>query len=114
MMGFQGFRLKNVVSRVEEVIAIAITQFSGRWYGTFQLTVENNSCLLWSVKDTGNPLKQAKLEANSCSRRDARENMRELSRLLTSDWMRKWCKFFQANRVALKSKTKTNASTVNI
>jgi len=30
MMGFQGFRLKNVVSRVEEVIAIAITQFSGR------------------------------------------------------------------------------------
>lgn len=29
--GFQGFRLKNVVSRVEEVIAIATTQFSGRW-----------------------------------------------------------------------------------
>ena len=35
---------------------------------------KNNSRLLWSMKHTDNPANQSKLEANSCSRREAREN----------------------------------------
>ena len=43
-------------------------------------------------------MNQSKLEANTCSRHEARENVREEVAIgfgLTSDWLRKWREFFK-------------------
>ncbi len=45
-----------------------------------------------------NPVNQSKLEANACSRHEARENVREQVTVgfgFTSDWLRKWREFFK-------------------
>ena len=45
------------------------------------------------TKDTDNPGNQSKLEANTCSRHEARENVRERDTIgfgFTSYWLRKW------------------------
>jgi len=52
---------------------------------------------LWPVTNyADNPVYQSKLEANTCSRREGRENVRErvmTCSFLTSDWFRKWREF---------------------
>ena len=43
-------------------------------------------------------MNQSKLEANTCSRHEAREDVREEVAIgfgLTSDWLRKWREFFK-------------------
>ena len=43
-------------------------------------------------------MNQSKLGANTCSRREARENVRERVAIgfgFTSDWLRKWREFFK-------------------
>jgi len=54
-------------------------------------------------------MNQSELEANTCSRRQARENVRErvgVGLSFTSDWSRKWREIFLANHRAKKNKTK--------
>ena len=51
----------------------------------------------WSItKDTDNPVNQSKVEANTCSLREARENSYEPITVgvgFTSDWLTKWREF---------------------
>ena len=49
--------------------------------------------------DANNPMDQSKLEANTCSRRQARENVGEQITVgfgFTSDWSKKWREIFQS------------------
>lgn len=54
---------------------------------------------LWSIRNyTGNPLNQSNIQVNIISFRKARENFQEGDKItfgLTSDWMRRWRKFFK-------------------
>ena len=55
---------------------------------------------LWLIftKDTGNPVNQSTLEANTSSWHKARENAREKVAIgfgFTSDWLRKWRELFK-------------------
>ena len=48
--------------------------------------------------DTDNPVNQSKLEANTCSRHDAREDVHEQVTIgfgFTSDWLRNWREIFK-------------------
>ena len=50
------------------------------------------------TKDTNNPVNQSKLEANTCSRREARENVCERVMIgfgFASDWVKKWRDLFK-------------------
>ncbi len=50
------------------------------------------------IKDTDNPVNQSKLEANTCSWQEARENVRERVTIgfgFSSDWFRKWREIFK-------------------
>ncbi len=50
------------------------------------------------TKDTGNPVNQSKLEANTCSWHEGRENVHERVTIgfgFSSDWLRKWRKIFK-------------------
>ena len=64
-------------------------------------------------------MNQSELEANTCSRRQAQENVCDLATTesgLTPDWLRKWRGIFLANHKALQCKTKAIAkllSTLN-
>ena len=53
----------------------------------------------WPItKDTRNPVNQSKLKVKTCSRREARENVRERVTIgfgFTSDWLRKWREFLK-------------------
>ncbi len=43
------------------------------------------------TNDIDNPVNQSKLEANTCNRHEARENVRERVTIgFSSDWLRKW------------------------
>ncbi len=50
------------------------------------------------TNDTDNPVNQSKLEANTCSWHEARENVRERVTIgfgFTSDWLRMWREIFE-------------------
>ena len=68
------------------------------------------------TKDTGHPVNQSKLEANTCSRQIAREN--ECARVtigfgFTSDWLRKWREFFKPITERSNAKPKQTRITFN-
>ena len=52
------------------------------------------------TRDADNPMNELELKANTCSRRQARENACRQDTIgfgFTSDWLRKWRKIFLAN-----------------
>ena len=54
-------------------------------------------------------MNQSKLEVNTCSWREARENVREGVTAgfgFTSDWLKKWCEFFKPITERSKAKPK--------
>ncbi len=58
-------------------------------------------------------MNQSKLEANTCSRHEARENVRERVTIgfgLTPDWPRKWREIFKPITKRSERKTKANAN----
>ncbi len=69
-------------------------------YSSFQLSVvkPKPKLSLWPIKkDTDNPVNQWKHEANTRSRHEARENVRQRITIgfgFTFDWLKKWREFF--------------------
>ena len=58
-------------------------------------------------------MNQSELEANTCNRRQARENANEqvtIGLSFTSDWSRKWREIFQPITERSKAKPKQNAN----
>ena len=58
-------------------------------------------------------MNQSELEANTCNRRQARENACEqvaIGLSLNSDWSRKWHEFFSPLKERRKAKPKQNAN----
>ena len=67
-----------------------------RWRKSFK----PNLSLCPITKDMDNPVNQSKLEANTWSLHEARENVRQRVTIdfgFTSDWFRKWREFFLTN-----------------
>ena len=63
--------------------------------------------------NTNYPMNQSELEANTCHRRQARENACEqvvIGLSVTSDWSRKWREIFQPITERSKAKPKQNAN----
>ncbi len=59
---------------------------------------QNQSYHCGQSQDTDNPVNKSKLEANTSSWHEARENVRERVTIgfdFTSDWLRKWCEIFK-------------------
>ncbi len=57
-----------------------------------------------------NPVNQSKLEVNTWSRREARENVRERGFGFTSDWSRKWREFVMPINKRSNKKPKAKAN----